>query len=121
MDYLQAALSEALRLYPSVPLDHKEVLEDDVFPDDTILKKGTKVIYAIYAMGKTNTIWGKDCRECKYRQNRNEKLRGAKQGTGQNWKLTMEGLRGEVFQKSATEGEESHSNLDDTIIRSIVQ
>lgn len=25
MDYLQAALSEALRLYPSVPLDHKEV------------------------------------------------------------------------------------------------
>lgn len=26
MDYLQAALSEALRLYPSVPLDHKEVI-----------------------------------------------------------------------------------------------
>lgn len=25
MDYLQAALSEALRLYPSVPVDHKEV------------------------------------------------------------------------------------------------
>lgn len=24
MDYLHAALSEALRLYPSVPLDHKE-------------------------------------------------------------------------------------------------
>ncbi|KAF9624040.1 hypothetical protein IFM89_007738 [Coptis chinensis] len=65
MDYLQAALSEALRLYPSVPLDHKEVLEDDVFPDGTILKKGTKVIYAIYAMGRTDTIWGKDCREYK--------------------------------------------------------
>lgn len=26
MDYLQAALSEALRLYPSVPVDHKEVI-----------------------------------------------------------------------------------------------
>lgn len=25
MEYLQAALSEALRLYPSVPVDHKEV------------------------------------------------------------------------------------------------
>lgn len=25
MEYLQAALSEALRLYPSVPIDHKEV------------------------------------------------------------------------------------------------
>ncbi|KAF5198991.1 Cytochrome p450 [Thalictrum thalictroides] len=63
MDYLQAALSEALRLYPSVPLDHKEVLEDEVFPDGTILKRGTKVIYAIYAMGRMESIWGKDCRK----------------------------------------------------------
>ncbi|XP_057961789.1 cytochrome P450 86B1-like [Malania oleifera] len=65
MDYLQAAISEALRLYPSVPVDHKEVIEDDKFPDGTILKKGTKVIYAIYAMGRMESIWGKDCREFK--------------------------------------------------------
>ncbi|EOA22950.1 hypothetical protein CARUB_v10003687mg [Capsella rubella] len=65
MDYLQAALSEALRLYPSVPVDHKEVLEDDVFPDGTKLKRGEKVIYAIYAMARMETIWGKDCREFK--------------------------------------------------------
>ncbi|KAH0695958.1 hypothetical protein KY289_013440 [Solanum tuberosum] len=63
MDYLQAALSEALRLYPSVPVDHKEVVEDDVFPDGTVLKKGTKVVYAIYTMGRMEGIWGKDCRE----------------------------------------------------------
>ncbi|KAK4348220.1 hypothetical protein RND71_034559 [Anisodus tanguticus] len=63
MEYLQAALSEALRLYPSVPVDHKEVVEDDVFPDGTVLKKGTKVVYAIYAMGRMEGIWGKDCRE----------------------------------------------------------
>ncbi|XP_059633365.1 cytochrome P450 86B1-like [Cornus florida] len=62
MEYLQAALSEALRLYPSVPVDHKEVVEDDVFPDGTVLKKGTKVVYAIYAMGRMEAIWGKDCR-----------------------------------------------------------
>lgn len=65
MEYLQAALSEALRLYPSVPVDHKEVVEDDVFPDGTLLKKGTKVIYAIYAMGRMESIWGQDCREYK--------------------------------------------------------
>ncbi|XVE49739.1 hypothetical protein DITRI_Ditri01bG0105300 [Diplodiscus trichospermus] len=65
MDYLQAALSEALRLYPSVPVDHKELAEDDVFPDGTVLKKGTKVIYAIYAMGRMEAIWGKDCRQYK--------------------------------------------------------
>ncbi|KAL2329146.1 hypothetical protein Fmac_022573 [Flemingia macrophylla] len=61
MDYLHAALSEALRLYPSVPVDHKEVVQDDTFPDGTALKKGTKVIYAIYAMGRMESIWGKDC------------------------------------------------------------
>ncbi|KAL4304323.1 hypothetical protein GQ457_10G018730 [Hibiscus cannabinus] len=65
MDYLQAALSEALRLYPSVPVDHKEAVEDDVFPDGTVLKKGTNVVYAIYTMGRMEAIWGKDCREYK--------------------------------------------------------
>lgn len=65
MEYLQAALSEALRLYPSVPVDHKEVVEDEVFPDGTVLKKGTKVIYAIYSMGRMESIWGKDCRDYK--------------------------------------------------------
>ncbi|XP_058735145.1 cytochrome P450 86B1-like [Vicia villosa] len=65
MDYLHACLSETLRLYPSVPVDHKEVVEDDRFPDGTELKKGTKVIYAIYAMGRMESIWGKDCREFK--------------------------------------------------------
>ncbi|KAJ4961793.1 hypothetical protein NE237_021703 [Protea cynaroides] len=65
MEYLQAALSEALRLYPSVPVDFKEVIEDEVFPDGTILSKGEKVFYAIYAMGRMESIWGKDCREFK--------------------------------------------------------
>ncbi|KAJ8425401.1 hypothetical protein Cgig2_033081 [Carnegiea gigantea] len=52
MDYLHAAISEALRLYPAVPVDHKEAVEDDVCPDGTELKKGTKIIYAIYSMGR---------------------------------------------------------------------
>ncbi|KAG9442268.1 hypothetical protein H6P81_018122 [Aristolochia fimbriata] len=65
MEYLQAALTEALRLYPSVPVDHKEVTEEDVFPDGTVLKRGTKIIYAMYSMGRMESIWGKDCREFK--------------------------------------------------------
>ncbi|KAH1031120.1 hypothetical protein J1N35_043294 [Gossypium stocksii] len=65
MDYLQAALSEALRLYPSVPVDMKEAAEDDVLPDGTVIKTGTKVVYAIYTMGRIESIWGKDCREYK--------------------------------------------------------
>lgn len=42
-----------------------QVVEDDVFPDGTVLKKGTKVIYAVYAMGRMESIWGKDCMEYK--------------------------------------------------------
>ncbi|KAL2927357.1 Cytochrome P450 86B1 [Bienertia sinuspersici] len=43
----------------------KKVAEDDVFPDGTVLKKGTNIIYTIYAMGRMEAIWGKDCREYK--------------------------------------------------------
>ncbi|KAF2322629.1 hypothetical protein GH714_025439 [Hevea brasiliensis] len=71
MDYLQAALSEALRKCSFclfLPLRNQfsdVVVEDDIFPDGTVLKKGTKVIYAIYTMGRMEAIWGKDCREFK--------------------------------------------------------
>ncbi|KAF6158398.1 hypothetical protein GIB67_019437 [Kingdonia uniflora] len=65
MEYLHAALTESLRLYPSVPLEFREVVEDDVFPDGTTLKKGTKVIYSIHAVGRMKSVWGKDCMEFK--------------------------------------------------------
>lgn len=40
-------------------------MEEDVFPDGTLLKKGTRVVYSIYSMGRMEAIWGKDCREYK--------------------------------------------------------
>ncbi|KAI3886117.1 hypothetical protein MKX03_029836 [Papaver bracteatum] len=63
MEYLQAALSESLRLYPSVSLDLKEVQEDDFFPDGTMVKKSSRVLYSIYSMARIDGIWGKDCEE----------------------------------------------------------
>ncbi|XP_010249432.1 PREDICTED: cytochrome P450 86B1 [Nelumbo nucifera] len=65
MVYLEATLSETLRLYPSVPVDFKEVQEDDVFPTGTDVKKGARVFYSIYSMARMEDIWGKDCREFK--------------------------------------------------------
>ncbi|KAJ6721947.1 CYTOCHROME P450 [Salix viminalis] len=40
MVYLHAALSESLRLYPSVPIEVKEVVEDDVLPDGSYSEEG---------------------------------------------------------------------------------
>lgn len=65
MVYLQAALSESLRLYPAVPIDIKEVVEDDVFPDGTMVKKGGRVLYSIFSMARIESIWGRDCLEFK--------------------------------------------------------
>ncbi|XP_010247229.1 PREDICTED: cytochrome P450 94B3-like [Nelumbo nucifera] len=63
MHYLQAAISEALRLYPPVAMDTKVCLKDDVLPDGTSVRKGWVVTYHAYAMGRMECIWGKDCRE----------------------------------------------------------
>ncbi|KAJ6355987.1 hypothetical protein OIU78_004167 [Salix suchowensis] len=63
MVYLHAALSESLRLYPSVPIEVKEVAEDDVLPDGSIVKKGARVFYCIFAMGRMDSIWGENCLE----------------------------------------------------------
>eukprot|EP00850_Spirogloea_muscicola_P008210 SM000043S15838 [mRNA] locus=s43:454314:457422:- [translate_table: standard] len=68
MNYLHAALSEALRLYPSVPADTKYAMKDDILPDGTVVTKGWRVTYMIYSMGRMPAIWGQDC--CEFRPER---------------------------------------------------
>eukprot|EP01018_Ginkgo_biloba_P012963 Gb_16065 [translate_table: standard] len=65
MQYLQAALSESLRLYPSAPIEVSEAAEDDVLPDGTRVQKGSNVLLMFYSTGRMERIWGKDCREFK--------------------------------------------------------
>lgn len=61
MNYLHGAISEALRLYPPVSLDTKSCIRDDVLPDGTHIKKDWFITYNSYAMGRMESIWGKDC------------------------------------------------------------
>ncbi|XP_072957725.1 cytochrome P450 86A22-like [Typha angustifolia] len=61
--YLKAALSETLRLYPSVPEDSKHVVADDVLPDGTFVPAGSSVTYSIYSAGRMKSVWGDDCLE----------------------------------------------------------
>uniref|UniRef100_A0A0C9S7D8 TSA: Wollemia nobilis Ref_Wollemi_Transcript_13801_1561 transcribed RNA sequence n=1 Tax=Wollemia nobilis TaxID=56998 RepID=A0A0C9S7D8_9CONI len=63
MHYLHAALRESLRLYPPVPMESMEAVEDDVLPDGTAVRKGWQVLYSIYASGRAEKVWGEDCRE----------------------------------------------------------
>ncbi|KAL4602945.1 hypothetical protein ACB092_10G089500 [Castanea dentata] len=50
--YVHASLCECMRLYPPVSLDTKEALNDDVLPGGTVVRKGMRVSYSPYAMGR---------------------------------------------------------------------
>lgn len=63
MDYLQAAISESMRLYPPVSLLGRESEADDTLPDGTAVRKGWMVMYSAMAMGRSKRIWGADCAE----------------------------------------------------------
>uniref|UniRef100_A0A5B7BCU9 Cytochrome P450 704C1-like n=1 Tax=Davidia involucrata TaxID=16924 RepID=A0A5B7BCU9_DAVIN len=58
MQYLHAALTETLRLYPAVPVDAKICFSDDTLPDGFSVRKGDMVAYQPYAMGRMRFIWG---------------------------------------------------------------
>lgn len=73
MHYLHACLSETMRLYPPVPLGRKEAIEDEVLPDGTPMKKGTAIVYVTYAMGRMESISGRDCMEFKPKRWLNDK------------------------------------------------
>ncbi|KAG9134623.1 hypothetical protein Leryth_000954 [Lithospermum erythrorhizon] len=61
LHYLQASVHESMRLLPGIQFDSKFCLQDDVLPDGVFVKKGTRVTYHPYAMGRMEKIWGQDC------------------------------------------------------------
>jgi cytochrome P450 len=66
--FLQHVLKEALRLFPSVPLNARQATRDTTLPvgggpDGTspiFVKKGQEVGYSVYVMQRREDIWGKD-------------------------------------------------------------
>ncbi|PKU72546.1 noroxomaritidine synthase-like [Dendrobium catenatum] len=61
--YLQAALCEALRLYPPVPFESKGVVEAESLPSGQRVEPGTQILFSIYTMARMEGVWGKDCSE----------------------------------------------------------
>lgn len=68
MQYLHAAISESMRLYPPVPIDTRSCLKDDILPDGTFIGKDWFISYQTYSMGRMENIWGEDC--CEYKPER---------------------------------------------------
>ncbi|XP_010525434.1 PREDICTED: cytochrome P450 94B3 [Tarenaya hassleriana] len=62
MNYLHASITESMRLYPPVHVDTLSCLKDIVLPDGTFVGGGWGISYNAYAMGRMESIWGKDCK-----------------------------------------------------------
>lgn len=65
MKFLKACLCESMRLYPPVAWDSKHAASADVLPDGTHVRKGDRVTYFPYGMGRMKGLWGEDCGEFK--------------------------------------------------------
>ncbi|XP_027923041.1 alkane hydroxylase MAH1-like [Vigna unguiculata] len=63
--YLHGALCEALRLFPPVPIERKQAVKADVLPSGHGVNADTMIMFSLYAMGRSEEIWGKDCLEFK--------------------------------------------------------
>ena len=65
LKFLKACLCESMRLYPPVVWDSKHASNEDVLPDGTPVRRGDRVTYFPYGMGRMEELWGKDCLEFK--------------------------------------------------------
>ncbi|KAK7316476.1 hypothetical protein VNO77_35534 [Canavalia gladiata] len=65
MVYLHGAICEALRLYPPIPFERKQAIEADTLPSGHSVNPNTMILFSLYAMGRSEEIWGKDCLEFK--------------------------------------------------------
>jgi len=58
LPYANAVWNEVLRLHPSVPINVKMVIEDDVLPDGTRLTPGMALGWSSWSMGRLEALWG---------------------------------------------------------------
>ncbi|RDX95231.1 Alkane hydroxylase MAH1, partial [Mucuna pruriens] len=63
--YLHGAICEALRLFPSVPFNHKCAIKSDILPSGHHVSPNKIIIFSLYSMGRMEQIWGDDCLEFK--------------------------------------------------------
>ena len=60
LKYTHCVAMESLRLHPSVPIDLRRAVSDDILPDGTYVPAGGEVVILVCAMGRSEQIWGDD-------------------------------------------------------------
>ncbi|KAI4346813.1 hypothetical protein L6164_007679 [Bauhinia variegata] len=63
--YLHAAICEALRLFPPVPFERKQAVESEMLPSGHPIYANENILISLYAMGRSEEIWGRDYSEFK--------------------------------------------------------
>ncbi|KAI0966155.1 cytochrome P450 [Xylaria arbuscula] len=60
LPYTMAAFYEALRLYPPIPFEIRESERATTLPDGTFLPEKAIIVWSLWAMNRSKTIWGED-------------------------------------------------------------
>ncbi|KAG2224707.1 hypothetical protein INT45_009022 [Circinella minor] len=63
MKYAHAVLHESLRLHPPIPINQRVAVENDIWPDGSVIRKGNVVSWNMYAQARCSKIWGDNCHE----------------------------------------------------------
>ncbi|KAL1356377.1 hypothetical protein AAHE18_05G180300 [Arachis hypogaea] len=63
--YLHGAFCESLRLFPPIPFERKQPIKCDTLPSGHHVNPSTMILLSLFAMGRFEEIWGKDCLEFK--------------------------------------------------------
>ncbi|KAK0709824.1 cytochrome P450 [Lasiosphaeria miniovina] len=63
MPYSMAVFYEALRLYPPIPFEIRQCMEDVTLPDGTCLPKHSVLVWCLWAMHRSKVTWGDDADE----------------------------------------------------------
>ncbi|KAK5661900.1 hypothetical protein OQA88_10009 [Cercophora sp. LCS_1] len=60
MPYTMAVFYEALRLYPPIPFEIRQCMQDTALPDGTTLPKDSVLVWCLWAMQRSKPTWGDD-------------------------------------------------------------
>ncbi|KAJ3557505.1 hypothetical protein NPX13_g9912 [Xylaria arbuscula] len=63
LPYTMAVFYEALRLFPPIPFEIRECGKATTLPDGTFLSEKAIIVWSLWAMNRSKTIWGEDADE----------------------------------------------------------